>query len=145
MKRPVWVVALLTVVLLAGCSFETTGTAIQKYERPQTALLVLDMQEDFLGTNAKMPIDAEQIPRITGVVNALIDQFEADGQPIIYVKSEFPKRAIGNRIRHFAAIEGSPGTEIYGKIKISGNAIFSKREPDAFSSLEFEQYLCRIK
>jgi len=141
MKRLVVVATLFMTVSFSGCSFETKGTVIREYENPQTALLVLDMQEDFLGANAKMPISREQIPGITGVVNGLVDQFEKDGRPIIYVKSEFPKRAIGNRIRHYAAIEGSPGTKIYEKIRISGSVILSKREPDAFSNPELEQYL----
>jgi nicotinamidase-related amidase len=128
-------------IISTGFSFATKGSIIAKYENPKTALLVLDMQEDFLGENAKMPINKEQIPAIAAVVNSLIDDFEKNGQQIIYVKSEFPKKAIGNRIRHYAAIEGDPGTNIFGKIRISGNAIFSKKEPDAFSNPEFEEYL----
>jgi nicotinamidase-related amidase len=128
-------------VIFMGCSFAAEGTIIPKYENPKTVLLVMDMQEDFLGENAKMPINKEQIPAITAVINSLIDEFERNGQQIIYVKSEFPKIAIGNRIRHYAAIKGSPGTNIYGKIRISGNIIFSKKKPDAFSNPEFEKYL----
>jgi nicotinamidase-related amidase len=139
MKRLVAVFILF--IISTGFSFETKGDIIAKYENPKTALLVLDMQEDFLGENAKMPINKDQIPAITAVVNSLIDEFEKNGHLIIYVKSEFPKKAIGNRIRHYAAIEGSPGTNIFGKIRISGSAIFSKKEPDAFSDQEFEKYL----
>jgi nicotinamidase-related amidase len=139
MKKLFLVVPLF--IILTGFSFETKGSIIAKYENPKTALLVLDMQEDFLGENAKAPIETEQIPAITAVVNSLIDEFERNGEQIIYIKSEFPKKAIGNRIRHYAAIEGSPGTIIFGKIRISGNAIFSKKEPDAFSNPEFEKYL----
>jgi nicotinamidase-related amidase len=139
MKRLVIAISLL--IFFMGCSFAAQGSNIPKYENPKTVLLVMDMQEDFLGENAKMPINKEQIPAITAVVNSLIDEFERNGQQIIYVKSEFPKIAIGNRIRHHAAIKGSPGTTIYGKIRISGNIIFSKKEPDAFSNPEFEKYL----
>jgi nicotinamidase-related amidase len=139
MKRLVILAPLL--IIFTGCSFETKGSIIPKYESPKTVLLVLDMQEDFLGENAKMPINKELIPAITAVVNGLIDEFERNGQQIIYVKSEFPKIAIGNRIRHNAAIVGSPGTNIYSKIRISGKTIFSKKEPDAFSNKEFEEYL----
>jgi nicotinamidase-related amidase len=128
-------------IISTGFGFDTKGSIIAKYENPKTALLVLDMQDDFLGENAKSPINKEQIPAITAVVNSLIDEFERNGQLIIYVKSEFPKKAIGNRIRHYAAIEGSPGTNIFEKIRISGNVIFSKKEPDAFSNPEFEKYL----
>jgi nicotinamidase-related amidase len=135
------VVAVLLLVVATGFRFETKGSTIARYAHPRTALLVLDMQEDFLGDDAKMPIDREQIPAVTGVVNSLVEEFEKSGRLIVYVKSEFPKRALGNRIRHYAAIEGSEGTRIFGKIKISGSAIFSKKAPDAFSSPEFEDYL----
>lgn len=128
-------------ILMAGSSLEIQGRIVPKSESTKTALLVMDMQEDFLGEKAKMPIDKEQIPAITAVVNSLIDDFERNGQPIIYIKSEFPKIAIGNRIRHHAAIVGSPGTNMYGKIRISGDIIFSKKKPNAFSNPEFEKYL----
>jgi nicotinamidase-related amidase len=128
-------------ILFTGSSFEIKGSIIPKCESAKTVLLVMDMQEDFLGEKAKMPINKEQIPAITAVVNSLIDEFERNGQQIIYIKSEFPKIALGNRIRHHAAIEGSPGTNIYGKIRISGKVIFSKKKPNAFSNPEFEKYL----
>jgi nicotinamidase-related amidase len=128
-------------IVLAGSGFAAKGRMLPKGESPRTVLLVLDMQEDFLGENAKMPIQREQIAALTAVVNGLIDEFERNGQEIIYIKSEFPKIALGNRIRHHAAIKGSPGTEIYGKIRISGTAVFSKKKPDAFSNPEFAGYL----
>jgi nicotinamidase-related amidase len=140
MKQPL-VMVIPLVMIFAGYSIATQASTTPKYEDPKTALLVMDMQEDFLGENAKMPINKEQIPAITAVINSLIDEFERNGRQIIYVKSEFPKIAIGNRIRHHAAIKGSPGTNIYGKIRISGNIIFSKKEPNAFSNPEFEKYL----
>ncbi len=139
MKRLVIAISLL--IIFMGCSFATQGSIIPKYENPKTVLLVMDMQEDFLGEKAKMPIAREQIPAITAVVNSLIDEFERNGQQIIYIKSEFPKIALGNKIRHHAAIVGSPGTNIYGKIRISGKIIFSKKKPNAFSNPEFEKYL----
>jgi nicotinamidase-related amidase len=128
-------------IVLAGSGFAANGRMIPKSESPKTVLLVLDMQEDFLGAKARMPIKEDQIPALTAVVNSLIDEFEKNGQEIIYIKSEFPKIALGNRIRHHAAIKGSPGTEIYNKIRISGTAIFSKKTPDAFSNQEFARYL----
>lgn len=139
MKQLVMGIPLL--ILFSGSSFEIRGSIIPKCENTKTVLLVMDMQEDFLGEKAKMPINKEQIPAITAVVNSLIDEFERNGQPIIYIKSEFPKIALGNRIRHHAAIEGSPGTDLYAKIRISGKVIFSKKKPNAFSNPEFEKYL----
>jgi nicotinamidase-related amidase len=135
------VIGIPLLIFMTGSSFETQGSIIPKFENPKTALLVLDMQEDFLGEKAKMPIKKEQIPVITAVVNGLIDEFERNGQQIIYIKSEFPKIALGNRIRHRAAIVGSPGTDIYKKIRISGDVIFPKKKPDAFSNPELEKYL----
>ena len=135
------VIGILFLNFFTASNFEAKGGIIPKSETPKTVLLVMDMQEDFLGEQAKMPIHKEQIPAITAVVNSLIDEFERNGQQIIYIKSEFPKIAIGNNIRHHAAIVGSPGTEIYRKIRISGKVIFSKKKPNAFSNPEFEKYL----
>jgi nicotinamidase-related amidase len=139
MKRLVIGISLL--MIFAGSRLAAQGGIVLKNEDSKTALLVLDMQEDFLGDNGRMPIKKEQIPAITAVVNSLIDEFEKNGRQIIYIKSEFPKIAIGNKIRNYAAIKGSKGTAIYGKIRISGTAIFSKKTPDAFSNPEFEKFL----
>lgn len=135
------VMGITLLILFSGSGVDVKGSIIPECESTKTALLVMDMQEDFLGEKAKMPIKKEQIPAITAVVNSLIDEFEKNGQQIIYIKSEFPKIALGNRIRHHAAIVGSPGTNIYGKIRISGEIIFSKKKPNAFSNPDFEKYL----
>ena len=128
-------------IVFAGFGLAASGGQSPRSDSPKTALMVLDMQEDFLGENAKMPIQRERIPALTAIVNSLIDEFERNGQQIIYIKSEFPKIALGNRVRHHAAIKGSPGAEIYGKLRISGSIIFSKKKPDAFSNPELEKYL----
>jgi len=47
MKKLVVLVSLF--IIFTGCSFETKGNIIAKYENPKTALLVLDMQDDFMG------------------------------------------------------------------------------------------------
>jgi nicotinamidase-related amidase len=135
------VMGITLLILFSGSGVDVKGSIIPECESTKTVLLVMDMQEDFLGEKAKMPIKKEQIPAITAVVNSLIDEFEKNGQQIIYIKSEFPKIALGNRIRHHAAIVGSPGTNIYGKIRISGEIIFSKKKPNAFSNPDFEKYL----
>ena len=135
------VMGITLLILFSGSGVDVKGSIIPECESTKTVLLVMDMQEDFLGEKAKMPIKKEQIPAITAVVNSLIDEFEKNGQQIIYIKSEFPKIALGNRIRHHAAIVGSPGTNIYGKIRISGEIIFSKKKPNAFSNTDFEKYL----
>jgi len=128
-------------VIFGACGAAINASTTPRNESPKTALLVLDMQEDFLGDQAKMPIKKEQIPAVTAVVNSLIDEFEKDGRQIIYIKSEFPVIALGNKLRHYAAIKGSAGTNIYKKIRISGDVIFSKKTPDAFSNHDFEKYL----
>jgi nicotinamidase/pyrazinamidase len=139
MKRFMLMMAIF--MMISGFSFVAGGNPIQQYEHPKTALLVLDMQEDFLDEKGKAPINKEQIPGVTAVVNSLIDEFEKSGQLIIYVKSEFPRFALGNRIRRHAAMEGSLGANIYSKIRVSGTAVFSKKNTDAFSNKEFEKYL----
>jgi hypothetical protein len=69
-------------IALAGFAFAAYRPMTPKSEDPKTVLLVLDMQEDFLGEKARMPIKKEQIPAITAVVNGLIDEFERNGQEI---------------------------------------------------------------
>lgn len=131
------------VLLLAGCDFSSKGIAIGTYENSKKALLVLDMQDDFIGEKARMPVMKNETAELINVVNRAIEKNKAEGNIIVYIRNAFPKTDISNLFRNNAALEGTPGTNINDAILIESENIFDKKVPDAFSNIEFEKFLIK--
>jgi nicotinamidase-related amidase len=53
---------------------------------PRTALLIIDMLNDFFRQHARL---AEQRPHLVASVNTLAEAFRHHGQPVIWVRQEF--------------------------------------------------------
>ena len=53
---------------------------------PAIALLVIDMLNDFFRRDAHL---AEQRPRLVEAINALVETFRRQDQPVIWVRQEF--------------------------------------------------------
>jgi len=64
----------------------TKGPKIGKYPSPRTALLIIDIQEDYTGPQAKKRFRAGD--RIVGVSNALLAQAQANGAVRLYQKCD---------------------------------------------------------
>ena len=54
-----------------------------------TALLVLDIQKDFIGNEARMSVAKHQIEPMLEKVNTIIAKFSSDGIPVVYIGNEF--------------------------------------------------------
>lgn len=132
---------LLVFITLSSCDFSSKGESINSYQTPQSALLVMDMQVDFIGPNAKMPIEKSSVPALIENVNAEIENFKAQDKIIIYIRNVFPKNDIANFFRNQAAVEGSSGIAIDQRVKILSALIFDKNQPDTFSNKKFEHFL----
>jgi nicotinamidase-related amidase len=117
----------------------TTGARIGTYEAPRTALLIIDIQEDYTGPQAKKKYrDGD---RIVAASNALLAQAQTKGIMVVYIKN-----VIGNPVISILAgginAPGSPGTEMDQRLrKIPGARTFSKFRSDAFSNPELDAYL----
>lgn len=125
-------------VLAAGCEQATSGARVASYEQPQVALVVIDMQKDFLDPGGKLPALQSQVADAVEHVNKLIDGARPGGVRVIYVRSEFPKSAwLRNWQRGYAALEGDPGAELDPRVHQVGKNVVAKLRGDAFSSPEF--------
>ena len=80
-----FVVFLMFLSIIISCS--TKGSVIGNYSNPQKALVVMDMQNDALGKDAKTPI-ANSADNLIKVVNIIIDDYSSKGYKIIYIKTE---------------------------------------------------------
>jgi nicotinamidase-related amidase len=130
---------MLLVISTVSCTSNTVK--ISNYDNPQKALLVIDMQIDYVGENAKFPIERSQIENLIITINKIIDEYHKKDYSIIYLRRIFRKNDIGNFSRNYACIEGTPGVEIDPRINIVSQYIFDKYAPDSFSSNVFENYL----
>jgi nicotinamidase-related amidase len=128
----------LTTLLLSCAS---TGEKIAKYENPKKALIVMDMQVDFFGENAKMPVEAGTETNLINAVNHLVDECNEKGYQIVYIKNVNKKGAIANHFKNHVTVEGNPGVEIDPRIHIVSENIFEKSKPDAFTNKDFERFL----
>ena len=74
-----------------------------------TALLLIDLQRDFLADDGRLPVHRAQIAPMLAAIERVTAQARARGDLIVHVVNAFPRRSIGNLFRKFAAIEGSSG------------------------------------
>lgn len=129
-------------IFLSCCSLDES-IKIGHYDNPQKALLVIDMQIDYIDENGKFPIEKNQINGLIKTVNNIIDDFHGNNYQIIYIRRLFRKNDLKNVFRNFAAIEGTAGAEIDPGINIVSIDIFDKYAPSAFSNKRFENFLIR--
>jgi nicotinamidase-related amidase len=140
MKNIFFIVTLFAII--SCCSLDKT-IKIGNYDNPQRALLVIDMQIDYIDENGKFPIEKSQINSLIGNVNNIIGDFHENNYQIIYIRRLFRKNDIQNIFRNFAVIEGTGGAEIDPRINIVSDDIFDKYTPSAFSNKRFENFLIR--
>ncbi|MBB6214767.1 nicotinamidase-related amidase [Anaerosolibacter carboniphilus] len=112
--------------------------------KPQKALLVIDIQEDYTGITAKSPFPYKDSERLITTVNKIIEDASKKNMPIVYIRQEFDGflgKIISRVVGHGTAIKGKPGTELDKRITIMSNHFFSKPMPDAFSNPKLEAFL----
>lgn len=130
-------VALLALVFLR--MQPTMGPRIENYSSARTALLIIDIQEDYTGPHAKKPYrDAD---RLVEIANALLAQAREKGALVVYVQN-----VVDNPLMAFFMgginAPGTLGTEMDRRLlQIPGGRTFAKNRSDAFSTPELDAYL----
>jgi nicotinamidase-related amidase len=130
--------ALSAVVMLIRSMFVATkGRKIATYPDPHKALVVLDLQEGYAGTNTRQPVTIPPATGMISTVNRLIDHAAASGMEIAYFRQVFGNNLIvrlhGGRKRGKVIIDR--------RIKVINDNDFEKNRTDAFSNRQFEQLL----
>ena len=131
----------LIIIFLSIFSCVSNEVLIDNYETPKKALLVVDMQIDYLGENGKFTIEKNQIENLISITNEIIEFSLINNYTIIYLRNIFKKNDFRNVFRNYAVIEGTLGVEIDPRINIASENVFNKYSPNAFSSLDFENFL----
>ena len=119
---------------------------MKKLNLKQTALLVIDMQNDFVVKNSflNVPGIASNLPRF----KKFIDQCRAAGLPVIYTRHVFSLKRNPVEAKLFPQMgrrglrRGTPGWQITPVLKpVSGDLVIDKSRYDAFYKTSLEKIL----
>lgn len=120
----------------------TKGKPIGAYEKPNKALLVVDIQEDFSGPGSKTydPGDAEAA--IAGV-NSVIDRAERKQWTIVYIRHEFSgvMACLSRIFMGGKATQASPGIVMDKRVAVRSKNEFIKHRGDSFSNPDLDAFL----
>ncbi|MCL2634850.1 MAG: cysteine hydrolase [Oscillospiraceae bacterium] len=103
------------------------------------ALLVIDLQNDYLGEQRKKQF-TYNTDQLINSVNALIDTYNANDCDIIYIEHNI-QNLWTNRALFGHSIAGTDGAKLFGGLSIASDNRFIKLFPDAFSSKEFDSFI----
>lgn len=115
----------------------TRGRKIALYPNPRRALVVLDIQEGYAGTEPRQPVTALPVTGMIATVNRLIDLASLSDMEVTYIRQVF-----GNNL--IVRLHGGKQTGkvmIDRRIKVINSNDFEKNRTDAFSNHRFEQLL----
>lgn len=106
------------------------------------ALLVMNMQKDFLNDDGHLPVAREQVQLLLETANEVITRTNAAGIDVVYIGNEFDRKDwLANLFRKYAAIKGQPGTALDSRLQVVNNNYFDQTRPDAFSNPRLQQWL----
>lgn len=99
------------------------------------ALLVIDMQNDYLAEGRKSMFNYDT-SKLVSEVNKTIYEHAENGFDIIYVLQVFPN-IITNRWIIGFSIKGTEGAELYGGLDVVSEHMVEKNLPNTFTSGQF--------
>jgi nicotinamidase/pyrazinamidase len=131
---------------LAFLAMSLFVAASQSADRPagsRTALLVLDLQVDFVDPAGRFPIARDQIEPLLEAANLAIDAAARHHLPTAYIGNEYGFSDLpGNWFRHNAALKGAPGSALDPRLtRIETAPYFAKHQGDAFSNEALDGFL----
>ncbi|WP_299480355.1 cysteine hydrolase [uncultured Roseibium sp.] len=136
--------ALYTVLVMRQIGTPTRGGEIDLNERPNTALVVIDVQEDFTRNGGSNPFEPAYRDAALAVINRSVSSARSAGNEIVFIKHVFRNWLAIQIIRLVAKGVGTPGRkglEIDPSIEVGEAPVFEKAIGDSFSSAAFEDWL----
>jgi len=124
-------------MMIRSMFMATRGRKIPVYDNPGKALIVLDIQEGYAGTNVRQPVTIPASTGLIGTVNRLIDAAERTKIEVVYVRQVFSNHL-------FVRMHGGKRlgrVVIDRRIRVINGNDFEKNRTDAFSCKELEQFL----
>lgn len=109
----------------------------------QTAILLMDLQVDFLDGTGKMPVGEEGAARVIAAARSVLSGEAVPGAIAVAIVNAFPRsHRVANLFRNNAAIAGTTGAAPDPRVALPpGTPTFAKTEANAFSNPELHGYL----
>lgn len=92
-------------------STPTTGDKIGAYENPKSALLVIDILEDFTGKAAKPPFPYKDSDKFISIINDIINTAVNKNIEIVYIKKVFKNNLFDYPVSKGRVIKGTTGIQ----------------------------------
>lgn len=126
----------------------TKGASIDGAARPNRALVVIDVQEDFTRNTGRQAFDPETRDKALAAIGAEIETARTAGIDVIFVKNVFREWPVVMAMKLVAGGIGTPGREglrIDRSLDVGKAPVFEKHIGDSFSSSGFETCLADRK
>ena len=98
----------------------------------KTALLVIDMQNDYLYPK-RMKRFAYDTHGLVSCVNGLIRRYDGEGRDVLYIR-HIIQNLPTNRLLFGYSLAGTEGAELYGGLDVVSDYVFDKLVGDALSN-----------
>jgi biuret amidohydrolase len=143
------VLGVLGLVLYFGYFLKKLGTPtmgrwIAAGERPNSALIVIDVQEDFTRNTGKQAFDPIVRDAALAAINQEIETARSSGTDVIFIKNVFrdwPVIVIMKLLAKGIGTPGRAGLRIDGVLDVGDAPVFEKSIGDTFSNTDFETFL----
>jgi len=122
----------------------TKGPAIDRKARPQTALVVIDVQEDFTRNTGKHAFDPVLRDAALSEISREIEAGRSAGYEVAFIRNVFREWPVIAAMKLVANGIGTPGREglkLDRTLAVGDAAVFEKSVGDTFSSPEFDAWL----
>ena len=126
----------------------TKGRRIDRSARTGSALILIDMQEDYTRREGKHSYRPEDVAKLIGNVNSVIRKAEAQNMPVVTIRKVTHGRlkiAVSRILAGPEGLAGNPGIQFDDRIMVNPSADFEKDRADAFSVDAFEAWLAERK
>ncbi|KPL26139.1 MAG: hypothetical protein AMS23_03035 [Bacteroides sp. SM1_62] len=145
--------SLLAVILIIGvliinlivagkrASIVTEGTAIEKYNSDNAALLVIDIQEGTTGEVSGIDGYKRAADDLIQRINTITEKSDENGILVIYIRNAITNPLI-NLLNNSMA-KGRLGSELDRRLNIASDHVFSKKKEDAFSNPNLDSILIK--
>lgn len=103
------------------------------------ALIVIDMQNDYLWENRK-PMFGYDTQSLVSAVNTAVKSASDNGTDVIYIRHILPDLPTNRLIIGFS-IKGTRGAEIYSGVDILSDKVFDKCFSNAYTAKPFREHM----
>ena len=118
------------------------GKTIDLDKNQNTALLIIDMQNDLTSPRGKMVLDTSQTNKMFDKMNEAIQYAEKNNWTVIYIQNEYKKNWVFNKLTNNAMLCQSEGILLDDRLfKIKKGIYLKKHIRDAFSNTKLDSVL----